>query len=98
MFTINVPFGYQYRSVAAYNTDIFILNPPSNPALDVPFQNVQRERSSRLSDFKRPKNIKDLAPEEWAPAKAQVKAYVHKMAAAVSRVLRNLDLPDVSPF
>jgi hypothetical protein len=87
LFSQSSPLWFGFYSVAAYQTDIFLLGVPGNPGLGQDFRDVARDRTKRMRGFKDPKDIKNFPPKGWGPARGHIQAYIDQIAAKVASTL-----------
>ncbi len=88
LFRVNGVLANKYYAVAAYQTDVFILNPPANPALGRAFKELERRRVGRIRRFGLPRDPKNISAVEWRPVTAHLRGYVNRLAVLVSSTLR----------
>ncbi len=78
----------QYFAVAAYQTDVFILDPPANLALGKAFKALERRRVGRIKNFVPPKDPSEISAAAWRPVTAHIRGYVSRLAVLVAGTLR----------
>ena len=78
-----------YWAVAAFDTNIYIINTPTNAAVCESFRKFEDLRSSNIRHSFKPKNLKEITSEEWAKVKNQVDTYLNSMTEMIPGLLTN---------
>ncbi len=78
----------QYFAVAAYQTDVFILDPPANLALGKAFKALERRRVGRIKHIVPPKDPSKISAPAWRPVTAHIRGYMSRLAVLVAGTLR----------
>jgi hypothetical protein len=78
-----------YWAVAAFDTNIYILDTPTNAAVCESFRKFEDLRSSNIRHSFKPKNLKEITSEEWSQVKNQVDTYLNSMTEMIPELLIN---------
>jgi hypothetical protein len=78
----------KYFSVAAYETDIFILDPMANLGLGGTFKRLDKKRVRRLRGFTEPRDLKKLTNKDWGRVLIPIKGYVDELVGVIGDTLR----------
>ena len=78
-----------YWAVTAFDTNIYILNAPTNAAGCKSFRNQEELRSAFIRKGFKPKDLKSITPEEWTQVKVGVDKYIKDMTAMIPGILTN---------
>ena len=78
----------KYYAVAAYQADVFILDPPANPGLGRAFKALEKRQVGRIRGFRDPRDPKKIPVARWRPVIAHLHGYVKRLAVLVSNTLR----------
>ena len=78
----------RYFAVAAYQADVFILDPPANPGLGRAFKALEKRKVGRIRGFRDSKDGSKIPVARWRPVTAHLRGYVNRLAVLVSDTLR----------
>ena len=78
-----------YWAVTAYDTNIYILNTPTNASNCKSFRKQEDVRSAFIRKGFKPKDLKAITPEEWTQVKTEIDKYVEDMSAIIPGLLSN---------
>jgi hypothetical protein len=89
LFTRSFFGDTNYVAVAAYQWNVFVLDPPADFALDPTFRKIIRIPSIRLERFKDPADFKNLTQNELAPVQDAILQFVGN---ATSEAIKTLNV------
>ena len=87
IFSKSTPFWFKFYSAAAYKSNIYILDTPSNSGLGADYRELKKDRAKHMRGFPDPKDIKNFPPAEWGPVRGHIEAYIDRMAAKIASTL-----------
>ena len=81
-------YGDTYLSAAAYEADVFTLDPPDNLGLQPVFKSLEERRVRRLRRFALPRDERKISQQVLAPLAVHLRFYLDRLAGQIADTLR----------
>jgi hypothetical protein len=94
----NMLVGDIYTSVAAYLTEIFVLDPPVNLSRVPNGIEVWKGRYTRMENVPKSPDIKNISAETWTYTIKVIKAYVDRLYTVTRKLLDGQPVENSKPF